>query len=177
MTAEGFLRRLRADCSGAAAIEFAMIGGVLIVASMNAADVGRYAYQASEVSAAAQAGAEGAAVACDLAHTPATINCSGLTSAVTTAIQSTRLGTSVTLNGAIAEAYYCLDTSGALQSAGAASSKPSDCSGVANAAVGATPTLYLQVKVTCPFQGLFPGLTAAKAFPASIDRTAWMRMA
>jgi hypothetical protein len=145
--------------------------------AMNAADVGRYAYETSEVNAAAQAGAEAALVTCDLDHTPATLNCPGLNSAVSTAIQTTPLGSQVTLNGALAEGYYCLDATGALKSVAAADAKPSDCSALGNPAPGATPALYLQVRVTYPFQPLFPGLTVARSFAASIDRTAWMRMA
>ncbi|MDB5447532.1 MAG: hypothetical protein JWQ97_2849, partial [Phenylobacterium sp.] len=136
-----------------------------------------YAYQASEVSASAQAGAEAALVACDVDHTPATLNCTGVTNTVTTAIQSSRLGSQVTLDGPITEGYYCLTTSGALTKASAATSKPTDCSGIASPAAGATPTLFLQVHVTSPFQPLFPGLTVAQNFATTIKRTSWMRMA
>lgn len=173
----GLLQHIRNDERGVAAIELAVVGAVLVVGAMGAVDVGRYAYQTSEVNAAAQAGAEAALVACDVAHTPATINCPGLSSAVATAIQSTPLGSQVTLKGAISEGYYCLDTTGALQPAGSASSAPSSCSAVSKAAPGATPTLYLQVPVTYAFQSLFPSLSLTQSFASSITRTAWMRMA
>jgi len=172
-------RRLAAflgDERGTAAMELAGVGGLLIFGAMNAADVGRYAYQAQEVNAAAQAGAEAALVACDVDHTPATLNCPGLSAAVTTALQSTRLGSSIQLNSALAEDYYCRTTTGALVKAGAASSKPTDCAGVANAAAGATPTLYLQVNVLFAWQSMFPGLTVAQNFTPTLTRTAWMRM-
>jgi len=171
------LRRFLGDEGGAAAVEMAAVGSLFIIGAMSAADIGRYAYQTSEVNAAAQAGAEAALVTCDVEHTPATINCPGLTDAVTTAIQATGLATDVTLDGAITEAYYCLDTNNVLQKAGSASSKPADCSGVANARSSATPTLYLQVPVSYSFQPLFPGLTLAQTFAPAIERTAWMRMA
>jgi Flp pilus assembly protein TadG len=160
---------------GAAAIELAGVGSILVIAAINATDVGRYAYQTSEVNAAAQAGAQAASVACDVAHTPATQNCADLNGAVTTAIESTPLGPGVSLNGSITEAYYCLDNSGALQKVSAASAKPANCSAVNNA--NATPTLFLQVPVTYTFQPLFPGLTFAQSFSGAITRTAWMRMA
>ena len=172
-----WIRRLGRDERGTAALELAAVGGVFILGAMSAADVGRYAFQKAEVNAAAQAGAEAALVACDLAHTPATQNCSGLNNAVSTAIQSTQLGSNVALDGAIGEAYYCLDTSATLQLAGSVDAKPSDCSGISNPAAGATPTLYLQVHVAYGFQPLFPGLTLAQSFAAQIKRTAWMRMA
>jgi len=162
---------------GAAAMEMAFVGGMFIVGAMSAADVGRYAYQTAAVNGAAQAGAQAALVACDLDHTPATTNCTGLTNAVTTAVQTSSLGDKVSIDGAITEGYYCLDTANVLQKAGSVSSKPSDCKGVANASASASPTLYLQVPVTYTFQPLFPGLTLAQTFPATIKRTAWMRMA
>jgi Flp pilus assembly protein TadG len=170
------LQRFGRDQRGVAAMEFAAVGTVFLIGALNAIDVGRYAYETSEVNAAAQAGAQAAFVACDANHTPATLNCKGLNDAVTTAIQSTGLGSNVQL-GAIAEGYYCLDTGGLLQTAGTATAKPSDCSAIQNAASGATPTLYIQVQATYAFQPLFPGLTLAAQFAPSIARTTWMRMA
>jgi Flp pilus assembly protein TadG len=171
------IRRLIRHQGGAAAVEMAAVGALFLVASMSAADIGRYAYQTSEVNAAAQAGAQAALVACDVEHTPATINCPELNQAVTTAIQTTGLAQNVTLVGAITEGYYCLDTNNVLQKAGPASAEPADCSKVANANPDAAPTLYLQVPVTYSFQALFPGLTLAQTFAPTIKRTAWMRMA
>jgi Flp pilus assembly protein TadG len=162
---------------GVAAIEMALIGGLFFIGMMNATDVGRYAYEASEVNAAAQAGAQAALKACDVAHTPATINCPGLQSAVTTAIQTTPLAANLTIDGAITEGYYCLDAQNNLQLAGPAGSEPANCSGVANANPQAAPTLYLQVPVTYTFRPLFPNLTIAQTFAPAIKRTAWMRMA
>jgi Flp pilus assembly protein TadG len=171
------LRRFLRNHDGAAAIEMAAVGGFFIIGAMSAADVGRYAYQTSQVNAAAQAGAEAALVACDVDHTPATINCPGLNEAVTTAIQATSLGSGIAIDGALTEGYYCLDTSNVLQKAGPADAEPADCSGVAKANSSATPTLYLQVPVSYTFQPLFPNLTLAKTFSPTIKRTAWMRMA
>lgn len=171
------LNRLNRDERGVAAVEMAMVGAFFIIGLVSTTDVGRYAYQTSEVNAAAQAGAQAALMACDVAHTPATLNCSDLKAAVTTAIQSTGLGENVTIDGAISEGYYCLDASNNLQLAGPANSKPTDCSNVPKAATGATPTLYLQAPVTYTFQPLFPGLTLAQTFAPQIKRTAWMRMA
>jgi hypothetical protein len=172
-----FFKRFSRDERGVAAIELAAAGTLFILSGMTAVDVGRYGYETSEVNAAAQAGAQASVVACDLTHTPATLNCPALTGAVTTAIQATRLGASVQLDGAITEGFYCIDATGQLQLAGPAASPPIDCSGIANAASGSTPALYLQVHVTSAFQPLFPGLSIAQTFAPSIKRTAWMRMA
>jgi hypothetical protein len=170
-------KRFARDERGVAAIELAAAGTFFILAGMTAVDVGRYGYETSEVNAAAQAGAQASVVACDLTHTPATLLCPTLTGAVTTAIQSTRLGASVQLDGAITEGYYCIDTTGQLQLAGPAAKPPADCSGIPNAAAGVSPALYLQVHVASVFQPLFPGLSIAQTFAPSIKRTAWMRMA
>lgn len=171
------LRHIIRDDGGAAAVEMAFVGALMLVGAMSAADVGRYAYQTSEVNAAAQAGAQAAQVTCDVDHTPATLNCTGLNDAVTRAIQSTGLGASVTIAGHITEGYYCLDTHNDLKLAGPANDRPADCSGVPNAAASASPTLYLQTPVTYTFQPLFPGMTLAQTFAPAIMRTAWMRMA
>ena len=55
----GILQRFRRDQRGVAAIELALVGGLFILGGMSAVEVGRYAYETSEVNAAAQAGAEG----------------------------------------------------------------------------------------------------------------------
>lgn len=171
------LKRFAADTRGVAAIEMAGVSVFLAFGAMSAIDVGRYASETSAVNAAAQAGGAAAQAACDVAHTPATINCTGLNSAVTTALQSTNLGASISLDGALSEGYYCLTLKGALQQVGPASAKPADCSALSNPAAGATPTLYLLVPATLTFQPLFPGLTLAQTFAPAIKRTAWMRMA
>jgi len=170
------LRNFMADDSGAAAIEMAGVGTLLIIGLMNAAEIGRYAYQAQNVNHAAQAGAEAALVACDIDHTPATQNCSGLQSAVTAAIQGTALGRTVQLNGGLTEGYYCRTNGGGLGLAGPVSNPPDDCSGVANAAGGADPALYLSLTVQYIWQPLFSGLTLARTFNPYITRSAWMRM-
>ena len=54
-----------------------------------------------------------------------TQNCPGLNNAIAASIQSTSLGTAITLaSGYPAEGYYCVDTSGVLQSVGTLSNKP-----------------------------------------------------
>lgn len=177
MTMRGWLSRLRADERGVAAVEMGLIGSVLIIAALNAIDVGRYAFETGEVNAAAQAGAQAAYVACDPSKTPATLNCPELEGAVTKAIQATRLGDAVTLKAPVAEAYYCLDKYRELQKVASIGSKPTNCSAISNATAAATPTIYLQVAVSHDFEPLFPGLTLASTFAPAITRTSWMRMA
>jgi Flp pilus assembly protein TadG len=94
------LRRFGADARGVAAIEFAIIGLMLVIGLLNAVDVGYYAYQRMEVENAAEVGGQAAWKNCNNLTTtilPATVNCPTLNTLITTAIQSTTLGTAVAL--------------------------------------------------------------------------------
>jgi len=168
------MRRFGADQRGVAAVEMALVTGVFSVALFNAIEVGRYAYILMEAEQATQAGAEAAYVACDAQHVPATVNCSGLNAAVATAIHGTTLGSDVSLNGALSEAYYCLDSHNALVFASDLDSKPADCSGFGQATL--KPVLYLQVHTTYTYAPIFNGFTIGSSFPTSIQKTSWMRM-
>jgi TadE-like protein len=182
---------LRADPRGVAGIEFALTGGLLVIGLLNAVDVGLYAYKRMEVENSAEAGAQAAWKTCGDAKLkgynplPATQNCTvangavtDLNSAITTAIQATSLGTAVSLySGYPTEAYYCVNASNALQLVGpVTSSPPADCSAAGNPAT--SPSDYLQVQVTYPYQPLFPGLISVMSTSgiSSITKTSWMRM-
>src|SRR5713226_3810938 len=121
------LKDLRKDCRGVAAIEFAFLAGFLSLAVVNVSDIGIYLYKRMEVENAALVGTMSALKACDPSHLPATLYCSGLTTAVTTSIQSTSLGNAVTLGGAVSEGYYCVNSSNTLQYMSSVSSKPAGC--------------------------------------------------
>src|SRR5688500_16989457 len=108
-------RDFHKNCQGVAGIEFALIAGFLCLAVVNVADIGVYLYKRMQVENAALVGTMSALKACDVSHLPATVNCPGLTAAVTAAIQSTSLGNAVTLEGgAVLEGYYCVNSSNAL---------------------------------------------------------------
>jgi hypothetical protein len=172
----GKLRRFGADARGVAAIEFAIIGLMLVIGLLNAVDVGYYAYQRMEVENAAEGGAQAAWKTCNNLTTtmlPATVNCPGLNAAITTAIQSTSLTPPPSLaSGYPAENYYCVNASNALILQGPVSSPPTNCS------TGVAPGDYLQVGVTYPYKPLFPGLISVMSVlgVTSITKTSWMRM-
>src|SRR5215472_7282160 len=88
---------LRSDRRGLAAIEFAMFASLISLGMLNVTDIAVYVYKRMQVEYATQAGAQAAWHTCDINHLPATTNCSGLNTAVTNAVQSTSLGTNVTL--------------------------------------------------------------------------------
>ena len=177
------LRLLRANARGTAAIEFAFTGLMLVLGLLNAVDVGFYAYRRMEVENAAEVGSQAAWTNCNNLQPlllPATTILHGnpnwrgsLTSAITTAIQSTTLGTAVSLaSGYPAEGYYCVNSSNALQYQGSVSRSPTACS------TGAAPGDYLQVGVTYPYKPLFSGLISVMTASGvtSITKTAWMQL-
>jgi Flp pilus assembly protein TadG len=172
------LRKLRSDTRGVAGIEFALCAMTLAVGLLNAVDVGYYIYRRMEVELAAQTGAQAAWKTCydQRAMVPATLNCSGLNSAITAAIQGTSLGKAVSLvSGYPTEGYYCVTSSNALQSVGSLSNKPSDCSAAGSSST--SPGDYIQVRVTYKYTPLFKGITVMHALGiTSITKTSWMRM-
>ena len=172
------LRSFCRDTRGVAAIEMAVASLIFVLAILNCADVGAYAYRKMEVANAAQVGAQAAWKTCydSSSMLPATQHCAGMNGAITAAIQSTSLGTAVTLaSGYPMEGYYCVNSSGALQAVGSLSSKPTDCSAAGNAAL--SPGDYIQVAVTCSYAPLFQNLTVMTALGIrSITVTSWMRL-
>jgi Flp pilus assembly protein TadG len=171
----GALRRLRADERGVAAIEFGFVATFLTFSVLNVADIAIYVYERMEVENATEMGAQAALKNCTTAQLPATTNCSALNNAVTTAVQSTSLGTQITLqSGSPSEGYYCLNSSNALQYMSAVSSKPADCSAAGSPSL--QPVDYLQVSTTFAYKPLFPGITVSGTFTTPITRTAMMRM-
>jgi TadE-like protein len=172
------------DDRGTAAIEFATVAMILVTILGNAVDFGIYEYRTMQVQEAAQAGAQTAwsvfyslpPVCSAPAMLPATQNCSDLTAAITTAVQSTSLGDRAALaSGYPAEGYYCVNSSGVLQSVGSLSSKPSDCSAAGSATT--SPGDYIQIAVTTPYSSIFPGFSVVGLWGVtSISATSWMRL-
>lgn len=167
---------LGADQRGVAAVEFGFIASFLVIAALNVSDVAIFLFDQMQVNNATQMGAQAGFTACDFNHLPATTNCLGLSTAITTAIQSTPLGTTVALKtGSPSEAYYCVNSSGALQNVGSVSaSKPTDCTA---AGVSSTkPGDYIVVQTTYTFAPLFRGVSVGSLLPATITDTAWARL-
>ena len=166
---------LRADRRGVAAIEFAVFAGLISVGMLNVTDIAVYVYQRMQVEYATQAGAQAAWHTCNLNQLPATTNCSGLNTAVQNAVQSTSLGTRVTLqSGSPSEGYFCVNSSNALQYVSDVNHKPTDCSSVGSP--GLQPGDYIQIATTFAYTPMFGGITVAGAFTTPITRTALMRL-
>jgi Flp pilus assembly protein TadG len=168
---------IRSDRRGTSAIEFSFFAGLLSLGLLNMTDISRYLYQRMELENATEMGAQAVWKLCDpfKGYTPATTNCPGLTTTVTNAVQTTSLGTDVSLqSGSPAEGYYCVNSSGTLQYVSAVSSKPADCSaaGMSNL----QPGDYIQVTTSFAYKPLFPGVTVASTFVTPIIRTTMMRL-
>jgi Flp pilus assembly protein TadG len=169
----GRTKAIWVDQRGVAAVEFGLFAIFLSLAFVNVTDTSIYIYQRMQAENATQVAVQAAFKACDLPQLPATINCPGLANAIQKAIQSTSLGTSVSLVSRT-EGYYCINSSNALQYVSGVSSRPADCT------AAGTPSLqpgdYIQVQTTFPYAPLFPGLSVASTFATPINRTAIMRL-
>jgi len=170
-------RRYRRSQRGAAAVEFAIVMTLITIPILNVVDLAFYAWDRMQVDNAAQMGAQAAWATCSLAsNLPATVgsNCSGMSAAVTTAVQSTSLGTGVTVSSTT-EAYYCV-VSGALTSAGAVTSaKPANCSAAGGLATD-IPGDYVQITTSYTYTPIFPGVSIVSGLASPITRQAWTRM-
>lgn len=163
------------DRRGVAAIEFGLFVIFLSLGLANVADVSMYIYQRMQVENATEIAAQAAWKTCDLSQLPATTSCPGLATAVQTAVQSTSLGTSVSLiSGSPSEGYYCVNSSNALQYVSDVSSKPADCTAAGMPSL--QPGDYIQVQTTFSYAPLFPGLSVASTFATPINRTAILRL-
>ncbi|MBC2666285.1 pilus assembly protein [Novosphingobium flavum] len=164
-----FLSAFWRDCRGAAAVETALVSLLLVTLMAQALDFGWYAYCALQVRMAAQAAVAQAAINCNTAaKLPATTNCSGVTTAMTTAAQQVSLGTGITL-GTTAEQYYCRDGN-TLRAMGA--TKPANCSPYSTD----TPADFITQTVNYTFAPIFPGLSVVSGYAGVIHSTAWMRL-
>jgi Flp pilus assembly protein TadG len=144
-------------------IEFALIAPTLVVLLTNAVNFTALTWDQMEVDYSAQMGARAAYTTCSTGPLPASSNCAGLNNAVTAAVQSTALGTAITLaTGSPAETYYCISGT-TLASVGDYSSPPNpfDCSAAGNA--GVTPGDYVEVDVTYSYAPTLAGLSFLSA--------------
>jgi Flp pilus assembly protein TadG len=171
----GKAKSIWADQRGVAAVEFGLFAVFLAAALANVADVSTYVYQRMQVENATEVAVQAAFKACGLSQLPATTNCPGLLTAMQQALQSTSLGTSVSMvSGSPSEGYYCVNSSNALQYVSDVSSKPADCTAAGMPSL--QPGDYIQVQTTFTYAPLFSALSVASTFPTPINRTAILRL-
>ena len=174
------LRRFHREQRGAAAVEFAIVITLLTVPVLNVVDLAQYAWDRMQVDNAAQMGVQAAWGTCKLAsNLPATpnsyANCTGMQAAVTTAVQSTSLGTAVTVS-ATTEGYYCVNTTtNAIVAVGSfPGTKPNDCSSVGLSSD--KPGDYVLITTSYTYSPIFPAVSIAGRLATPILRQAWMRL-
>ena len=156
------LRQMSKNYDGNVMIEFAFIAPILVVLIMNILDFSRLIWARMEVDYSAQMGAQAGYKTCSTGTLPAKSNCSNLNTQVTTAIQSTSLGTAVTLSsGYPTETYYCVSGTTLQSVATYPSSPPANCSAYGNATVA--PGDYIEVDVNYSYAPTFTGLSLASA--------------
>ena len=169
------LLRLASDIEGVAVTEFALIIGVVSMALLSTVDIVRYYRARSEVENATQMAVQLAWKKCDVTKLPATANCPEFLTSINAGLQSTSLGTNVTLKQNFpSEGYYCLDTAGVLKSVSDTSSRPADCSSVGNGS--AQPVDYVQIQTSYTYHPLFSGVSIGSLLPSTITSTSMMRM-
>jgi Flp pilus assembly protein TadG len=178
------LIRFLRDTRGTAAAEFALWALVFVVPMASVVDLGVFAFQGMQVQTAAQAGVQAVRLQCRPYSPPFVTKCANLTTAATAGIQTTSLGTNVTIDsGWPKEGYYCANASNTLVRIGAAGtaasppSKPSPytCNSVVTGS-GALPSDYVIVKVSANYNPVFPAVSVAGLLPSKITRVAWVRM-
>jgi Flp pilus assembly protein TadG len=171
------VRRLLKNCEGAAAAEMALILPGIAFIALNVVDLSIYVYEKMQLDLAAQEAVGAARVLCDtFAKLPAKTNCgSTLLDTMSTAAQSTSLGSAVTITGT-SEVYNCADASGNfVQVADYTGTPPATCSAAVSGSTSA-PGDYISATVTYAFAPLFPGASVASVLTTPMTRTAWLRL-
>jgi Flp pilus assembly protein TadG len=155
------LWRMAKSADGNVIIEFAFIAPIFIVLIVNILDFSSLIWDQMEVDYSAQMGAQAAHKTCSTGTLPAASNCTNLNIKVTSAIQSTSLGTGVTLaTGSPSEIYYCVSGTTLQSVATYPSSPPADCSAYGSASA---PGDYIKVDVTYSYSPTLNGLSLASA--------------
>lgn len=172
------LQRLFRDTRAAASAEFVLILPGIAFVLFNVVDLSMYIWTKMQVDLAAHEAVGAARVLCDTAaELPATTNCANLNATMSTAAQSTSLGSSVNVDTAnTTERYYCANSSGVLvQVALATATPPSNCSATVAGSTTA-PGLYIGVTASRAFNPIFAGASITSALATPITRTAWLRL-
>lgn len=168
-------KRLFADNSGLAGIEFALASTALTVGLLNGLEVARWSFQKMELANAVHTATLAAWNACDTQHLPAKTKCtSALATAVSNGLSQTSLGT---LTGTTSEGYYCVNTSGVLQKIANydATTKPADCTLAGDSS--RAPGDYVVVTANYTYTPLFgQSLTVGSLLTSNLTSTGYIRL-
>ncbi len=159
---------------GAAAAEFALVLVFLAVPILNVVDIGTYVYDRMELENAAQSAVQVAWAQCAATGlVPATVSnyCPGLSAAMTSAAQTSSLGSGVTVSSTTED--WCCPGSGTtpLSCQGSVTRTPTNCSS------GEAPGDYIFVTVSYTYAPVYSTVSVAALLTTPITHTAWMRLA
>ena len=149
----------------------------LAVPVLNVVDVGIYVYDRMQLDNGGQSAVQTAWAQCATTGlVPATVNnnCPGLTTAMTTAAQSTSLGTGVTISSTTED--YCCPGAGALTCSGTGLGPVATTAPTACTASNEMPGDYIFVTVSYAYSAPYSGATVAALLTTPITRKAWMRL-
>ncbi len=170
---------------GAAALEFALVVGLMTLPALNIVDLAVYAFDEMQTHNAAEMAAEAAFNDCNTgSYLPAMSKCTATNSqfkisfdnVVASGLKETTLGNSVSLNSD-SEGYYCSTTSNTLVGPMANTIQTCGASGFGNIADGnAPPGDYVLVTAQYTYTPIFHGMTVTSLLPSTITKTVWIRM-
>ena len=169
-------RRLRESTAGTATIELALVASTLLLVTLNGVEIARFYFAKMELQNAVQMASQTVWKLCDTtAKLPTSTNCSGRSSKITNALQSTSLGSAVTLSsGYPTEGYFCINSATtALQSAG--STKPADCSAFGGTSAQSAG-YYLTMRAQYTYTPIFSGITVGGSLPTTVTATTVTRL-
>lgn len=173
-----FLHGFLAETRGAASAEFVLWLALLTVPLLSAVDIGMYAFQRMQTQIAAQAAVQYVWQKCDpnLGGVPAFSKCGDLSLAnITSAAQSTSLGTNVTVSSA-KEGTACPVSGDVPQWVGTPSTAIGTAPVSAACPLGPARPDYVTVTVSFAYAPFFTGVSVGGLLTTPITQTAWMRM-
>jgi Flp pilus assembly protein TadG len=160
--------RLRACRAGTATIEFALMASSLLLVMLNGVEIARFHFAKMELQNAVQMASQAVWKLCDsTSKTPTSTNCTNRDTKITTSLQSTSLGTGVSLSsGFPTEGWFCINsTTGALQSAG--STKPADCSAYGGTSAQSAG-YYVTIQAQYTYAPIFSTVTVGGSLPTTV---------
>jgi Flp pilus assembly protein TadG len=163
---------------GAAAAELALVLVLLVVPVLNVIDIATFVYDRMELENAAQSAAQTAWAQCSATgYVPATVNnnCSGLSSAMSSAAQTTSLGSGVTVSSTT-EDFCCPGASNAPLNCTGAGLGPVATTTPGTCASGEAPGDYIFVTASYTYSPVYSAVSLASLLPTSITHIAWMRL-
>ncbi|HEX7760454.1 MAG TPA: TadE/TadG family type IV pilus assembly protein [Caulobacteraceae bacterium] len=171
------LRSYLADTRGAAALEFGLVLSMLTLPMLSVIDIGIYTYDKMQLQNAAQMGSQSVWATCTTDATwPVTKYCSAAQTAITSAAQTTSLGTNVTVSTTV-EGYYCVDGNGVPQPIGSTGTFASPLTATAPTSCGSgtwtskKPADYISVTAAYTYTPVFSGISVASLLTPSLTST------